>query len=41
MTTTQPPQADAGRAAKPSPDAAVQKLLRQAVEGGLAYLRKL
>jgi Dynamin family len=41
VTTTQPPQAGANKTAKPSPDAAIQKLLRQAVDGGLAYLRKL
>jgi hypothetical protein len=37
LTTTQQPPA----AARPNPDAAVQKLLKQAVDGGLAYLRKI
>jgi len=36
VTTTQQPPA----AARPNPDAALQKLLKQAVDGGLAYLRK-
>lgn len=35
MTQTQQPPA------RPNPDAAVQKLLKQAVDGGLAFLRKL
>lgn len=35
MTTTQQPQA-----ARPNPEAALQKLLKQAVDGGLAFLRK-
>ena len=35
MTQTQQPTA------KPNPDAAIQKLLKQAVDGGLAFLRKI
>jgi hypothetical protein len=37
VTQTQQPAA----AARPNPDAAIQKLLKQAVDGGLAYLRKM
>ena len=35
MTTTQ----ESSAAARPNPDAALQKLLKQALDGGLAFLR--
>ncbi|GIJ56620.1 dynamin [Virgisporangium aurantiacum] len=40
MTMTEQPPAAAG-GSRPNPEQAIQKLLKQAVDGGLAYLRKI